>query len=93
MINLEKINKEKCQPPPHPTPPPPRAVFKKICPCIIIPHHFFNFSESPSLGEVTKFTPPFKKKGGRPNYASVYFPFLSLFIGEGRIWKLFKDSP
>ena len=30
---------------------------------------------------------------GDANYVGVYFPFSSLFIGEGRVWKMFEDSP
>ena len=40
MINLEQIKKEKCQSPP---------LFKKICPCTILPSPLFTFSEYPLL--------------------------------------------
>ena len=50
MINLEKTKKEKCQPP----------LFKKSCPCYILPPPFFNNSDSlPTPGEViTIYFPP-----------------------------------
>ena len=44
MINLEKIKWEKCQSPP----------FKNTCPCTIIPHPVFNFSDFPPPGEAIK---------------------------------------
>ena len=44
MINLEKNKLEKCQSPP----------FKKTCPWTILPSPFFNFSDSPPPGEVSK---------------------------------------
>ena len=42
---------------------PPRPLFKKICPCTMLPPPF-NFSDSPSLrGRYLKFTSPLFKKG------------------------------
>ena len=56
MINLENINQEKCQ--------LPCPLFKKTCPCTILPPPFFNFSDPPLRGRLLKFTsPPLEKKG------------------------------
>ena len=72
MINLGKIKYEKCQPPflRIPAPEPYFFHFSNTTP-------FFNFSESPPVGEVIKiyFLPPLKMGGkggggaGGPNYA------------------------
>ena len=51
--------------------PPPTPVFKKTCPCTILPPPFFNFSDPPSReGNQNLLPPPFKKGGGEgdPNY-------------------------
>ena len=76
MINLEKIKKEKCQPPTH---------FKKTCPCTILPLLLFNFSDSPPLGEVIKIysPPPLKRGGGVRNYAFGTIPQEPWQPGKG----------
>ena len=45
--------------------------FKKTCPCTILPHPFFNCSDSlPPPGEVIKiYSPPLKNGEGGPTYA------------------------
>ena len=53
----------------------PAPLFKKTCPCNILPPPFFDFSDSPPMRKVINiyliFTPPHLKRdwGGCPNYA------------------------
>ena len=60
---LKKLNRKNASPLP---------LFKKTCPCTILPPPFFNFSDSPPhlWWRYLKFTlpPSKKKKGGGPNY-------------------------
>ena len=42
----------------------PVAFLRRTCPCTILPLPFFNFPDSPPLGEAMKILPPFKKGTG-----------------------------
>ena len=57
MINLEKINQKKCQPP----------LLRRPALALYF-HPFFNFSDPPSGGGNENFIATFRKGRGRPNY-------------------------
>ena len=70
MINLNKKNRKSVSHPPLFSP------FKKICPWIIPPPHFFYFSDSPSPGKIIKiYPPPSFKKGGGGSELCPYKPY------------------
>ena len=70
MINLEKTKKEKCQPP----------LFKKSCPCYILPPPFFNNSDSlPTPGGGNhNLLPALKKRveRGGPKYEIYIYIYI-----------------
>ena len=66
MINLEKIKSKKCQ--------PPLPLFKKTCPCTIVPPLFLFFIFFPSKGGNQNLLPP-------PHYASKYLQiYINIYL-------------